>query len=71
MPATELAPDGSFVDLERTAYILASGFEFLLSEVESLAYRERNLLNRLDFAYNEVRRSLNVALSACMMRNQN
>lgn len=71
MPGTKLAPEASFVDLERTAYILASGFEFLLSEVESLANREHNLLTRLDFAYNEVRRSLNVVLPACMMRNQN
>jgi hypothetical protein len=71
MPSAEFAPDASFVDLEQTAHILANGFEFLLSEVESLAYREHDLVNRLDFAYNEVRRSLNVVLSAFMMRNQN
>jgi hypothetical protein len=65
------APDASFLDLERTAYLLASGFESLLSEVESLAHREHKLKSRLDFAYNEVRGSITAMLPACMMRNQN
>ncbi len=68
----KLAPDAFFNDLEQTANLLASGFESLLSEVESLARRERDLKTRLDFAYNEVCSKLFAAsILSCMMRNQN
>lgn len=48
-------PDTSFRDLEQIANLLASGFESLLSEVESLSHREQYLKSRLDFAHDEVR----------------
>ncbi len=54
MPTVDLAADTSFSDLEQTANVLASGFEALLSEVQTLAHREQCLKSRLDFAHDEV-----------------
>jgi hypothetical protein len=54
MSAVDLIPETSSLDLDETANVLASGFQALLAEVESLAHRERYLRRRLDFAYDEV-----------------
>lgn len=71
MPAIKLAPDAFINDLEQTANLLVNGFESLLSEVESLARRERDLKSRLDYAYDEVCSKLFAAsILSCMMRNQ-
>ena len=50
-----VASDASFRDLEQTAHLLASGFEFLLAEVANLSKGEQYLKRKLNFAYNEVR----------------
>jgi hypothetical protein len=50
----DLTPDTIYSELEVTAHLLASGFEALLAEVQSLSHRERCLKDRLDFAYDEV-----------------
>ena len=53
-----MAASTPFPDIEQTVHLLADGFQALLSEVESLAHRERDLKNSLDLAYDEVRDSL-------------
>ena len=56
MPAMEGGPDSAFLNLEHIANLLASGFESLLAQVESLSRREQYLKSRLEFAQDEVRK---------------
>lgn len=67
MPGQEISDQAEH--LEQTALLLASGFQTLLSEVQSLANGERQLKQKLDHAQQEVS-TLSLQEFRCRTRHQ-